>query len=317
MTLLRISYFRVYHPEFDAQGSGYKVLWLNVTSQRWLTDADVSRSIWYHWVAVIVPNNLNPDFSGNALLWIGGGKNDATPPGIWDKELIVCAALAQEIGAIVASVYTIPNQPMVYYEEPSGRGRSEDAMIAWAWAHYIRDPSNPEWLPRLPMTKASIRAMDAVTEFWSIKSGPTLAKWVVAGASKRGWTTWTVGACDPKRVIGIIPMVLDELDFVSNIKHHFRAYGGWSFALDDYYKVNFTANLDHPNVAKMMSIVDPINYVDILTMPKLILSTAGDEFLLPDNNDWYWSKLQGEKVKQKIILLITSLLRSLLLNDLT
>ena len=24
-----------YHPEFDMKGDGYKVLWLNVTSQRW------------------------------------------------------------------------------------------------------------------------------------------------------------------------------------------------------------------------------------------------------------------------------------------
>jgi hypothetical protein len=44
-----------------------------------------------------------------------------------------------------------------------------------------------------------------------------------------------------------------------------------------------------------MSIVDPIAYTSILTMPKLIISTGGDEFLMPDNNDWYWSKLLGEK----------------------
>jgi PhoPQ-activated pathogenicity-related protein len=32
-----------------------------------------------------------------------------------------------------------------------------------------------------------------------------------------------------------------------------------------------------------------------LTMPKLIISTSGDEFLMPDNNDYYWDALQGEK----------------------
>lgn len=52
-----------YHPEFDMQGDGYKVMWLNMTSLRWLTDADVSKSIWVHWVAIVVPNTLNPQFS--------------------------------------------------------------------------------------------------------------------------------------------------------------------------------------------------------------------------------------------------------------
>ena len=38
-------------------------------------------------------------------------------------------------------------------------------------------------------------------------SAPPLevSKFVVAGASKRGWTTWTTGAVDP-RVVGIEPV---------------------------------------------------------------------------------------------------------------
>ena len=31
--------------------------------------------------------------------------------------------------------------------------------------------------------------------------------------TQRGWTTWTVAAVD-KRVIGIVPIVMDELNFV-------------------------------------------------------------------------------------------------------
>lgn len=89
--------------------------------------------------------------------------------------------------------------------------------------HYIADPSNPEWLPRLPMTKASVRAMDAASAFWEAQSGNIISGWIVAGASKRGWTTWTVGACVPERVIAIVPLVLDELNFVKDISHHFRA----------------------------------------------------------------------------------------------
>lgn len=50
--------------------------------------------------------------------------------------------------------------------------------------------------------------------------------------------------------------------------------------------MNLTTEFDSENFAYAMSIVDPIVYADILTMPKLIISTSGDEFLMPDNNDY-------------------------------
>lgn len=59
---------------------------------------------------------------------------------------------------------------------------------------------------------------------------------------------------------------------------------------------NITTSFDSPEFARLIAAIDPINYADILTMPKLILSTGGDEFLLPDNNDYYWPALKGEKV---------------------
>ena len=55
--------------------------------------------------------------------------------------------------------------------------------------------------------------------------GLTPTHHVVGGASKRGWNTWLVGAVDP-RVIGIVPIVMDELNFMENIKHHYRSLGG-------------------------------------------------------------------------------------------
>lgn len=34
--------------QFDEQGLGYKIMWLNMTSQQWLTAVDTDRSIWQH-----------------------------------------------------------------------------------------------------------------------------------------------------------------------------------------------------------------------------------------------------------------------------
>jgi len=63
---------------------------------------------------------------------------------------------------------------------------------------------------------------------------------------------------------------------------------------EDYHALNFTAELDNPHMKSMMAVIDPISYVDELTMPKLILSTAGDEFLMPDNVDLFFDQMKGE-----------------------
>ena len=109
----------------------------------------------------------------------------------------------------------------------------------------------------------------------------------MSGASKRGWTTWTVGAIDP-RVVAIVPVVMDELNFVENIKHHWKSYGGWSFALEDYWKLNLTEWFGHPKMQQMFDIIDPYEYRDKLVLPKLVCNSGNDEFFLPDDSRYWW-----------------------------
>ncbi len=43
---------------------------------------------------------------------------------------------------------------------------------------------------------------------------------------KTGWTAWDVAAVDSKRVIGVVPIVLDAINFATVEHHQFRSYGG-------------------------------------------------------------------------------------------
>jgi len=114
-------------------------------------------------------------------------------PTIGDEDIKVAAALALSTGTVVGALFQVPNQPIVFASDTLQRSRSEDAVIAFTWDYFLKDTSNPEWLVRFPMVKASVRAMDCMKEFMD-KSLPELGTnlnyFAVAGASKRGWTTW-------------------------------------------------------------------------------------------------------------------------------
>lgn len=61
----------------------------------------------------------------------------------------------------------------------------------------------------LPIARpqAAVRAMDCTTEFMNRMHGGTILDFIVGGASKRGWTTWTTAAVD-KRVVAATPIVM-------------------------------------------------------------------------------------------------------------
>ena len=65
--------------------------------------------------------------------------------------------------SVVAELRMVPNQPLVFAND-GGRERSEDEIIAYTWDKFLRT-GDERWPARLPMTKAVVRAMDAVTAF--------------------------------------------------------------------------------------------------------------------------------------------------------
>ncbi len=270
----------------SVKGNGTTAYILEMTSQQWLTPAEVDRSIWKHWLTVIEPEKVSSD---TALLFITGGSNDKPAPKP-DQNLV---RVAEESRAVVAELRMVPNQPILFPGDT--KGRTEDSIIAYTWDKFLRT-GDERWPLRLPMTKSAVRAMDTVTAFCKTDDGGKLnvQHFVVAGGSKRGWTTWTTAAVD-RRVVAIVPIVIDMLNVVPSFKHHFAAYGFWAPAVGDYERAGIMDWQDTPQYKALLKIEEPYQYRDRFTMPKLLINSAGDQFFLPDSSQFYWNDLPGKK----------------------
>ena len=88
----------------------------------------------------------------------------------------------------------------------------------------------------------------------------------------------------------IAPISFDVLNIEPQIERHWAAYGGtYSEALADYTELNvFCKAKGTASGRKLREIIDPYEYRDRLTMPKLIINSAGDEFFLPDSSQLYY-----------------------------
>jgi len=266
---------------------GATVYLVNMVSQKWLTPAEVNRPEWRHWLTIIKPDNLR---TSTAVLFVNGGSNNDQPSATADP---LTAGIAIEVGAVLAEVDQVPNQPLRFTGE--NRDRVEDAIIAYTWDKFLRT-GDERWPARLPMTKSVVRAMDAVTGFLATDAGgqTQVDRFVLAGGSKRGWTAWTAAALD-KRVVALVPLVIDTLNMEQAFIHHWRAYGFWSPAVQDYVDAGIMRWLGTPQLQALMEIEDPFQYRERLAIPKYVVNSAGDEYFLPDSSQFYFTDMPGEK----------------------
>ncbi len=269
-------------------GEGYKAYVLDLTSQTWRPPVAADRVVWKHWLTVVRPDRV--DYTTGFLYITGGSNKDKAPENV--EERILDTALATH--SVAAELRMVPNQPLSF-PDATKPDLVEDQFIAYTWDKYLRT-GNEMWPARLPMTKSAVRAMDAVQQFLASDAGGKIKveQFMVAGGSKRGWTTWTTAAVD-KRVVAIAPMVIDLLNNEKSFEHHYRAYGFYSPAVKDYEDLGIMKWTGTPQFHKLMQIEEPYEYRDRLSVPKYIINSAGDQYFLPDSSRFYFDDLKGEK----------------------
>ncbi len=276
------------------KGESWNEYIIKITSQQWLTTNEVNQVYWWHWLKIVVPNEVEET---EALMVIGGGNNNNKEPESADPALVQ-AALATK--SIIAEISNIPFQPLIFQNDDFGK-RAEDELISYGWRQFLEkgaQDNNAEWLARLPMTKAVSRGMDVVEKI-SEYEGKPVNQFVTTGASKRGWTTWCTAIADD-RVIAIVPIVIDMLNIVPSFNHHWRCYGEWSPAIEDYVNEGVMDWMGSHEFNRIMEIVEPYSFTDQLDLPKFLINATGDEFFVTDSWQFYWNDLKGEKYLQYI-----------------
>ena len=204
-----------------------------MVSQCWNPeDAVYDGTEWSHPVVIVNPIVRKTD---TALLFIDGGSSNSVA-----EVNPVFIQMALYSGAPIVHISNVPNQPLTFQDEViapgtednySGkdavlRARSEDAAIAYTYDKYLKNyaagktETDDPWPLLFPMTKAAVKAMDTA-EAVLTGAGTDVDGFVVAGASKRGWTTWLTGASDP-RVKAIAPIVINVLNMDKTLAHHAR-----------------------------------------------------------------------------------------------
>ena len=243
---------------------------IKMTSQTWQGHP------WQHTILLKEPSEIKT--KGTAILFITGD-------GPFRGDYLDLSLVNAATGMPTAMLFDIPNQPL--------NGMKEDDLIGFTFEKYL-ETKDPNWPLLFPMAKSAIRAMDVIEAVTKNTANP-IHQFVVTGASKRGWTTWFVGASKDKRVKGIAPMVIDNLNVVKQMKHQMESWGFYSEEIQDYTKRGLQQKLATPTGMRLGKIVDPFSYRGNITVPTLIVKGANDPYWTVDAMSQYWDDLHQPK----------------------
>ncbi|MGH8546274.1 MAG: PhoPQ-activated pathogenicity-related family protein [Gammaproteobacteria bacterium] len=274
------TYVRRHEPEFEwklkkkigSEASRELIYDLHFVSQTWRENK------WQHQLQVYRPHGVAPNSA--IFLWVTGGS--ARPDDVW-----LGMELARKIRAPVAFLYHIPNQPLL-----EGNLR-EDDLIAETFLRYLKT-KDESWPLLFPMVKSVVKAMDVLRAFGKKEWSQPIDKFIVAGASKRGWTTWLAAAVDP-RIGAIAPVAIDTLNMRAQMPRQLQAFGGYSSRLAPYSSRGLLPIPETPEGRRLLSMVDPWAYRDRLTLPKLIINGSNDFYWATDALNLYWNGIPADK----------------------
>ena len=112
-------------------GEGFTAYVLDVTSQTWKPPVEPDRTVWKHWVTIVVPTEVK---YSTGFLYITGGNNRSEAPKKADP---MVAQIAVATNSVVSELRMVPNQPLSF-PDAKKKDMVEDEFIAYTWDKFLR-----------------------------------------------------------------------------------------------------------------------------------------------------------------------------------
>jgi len=241
-----------------------------LTSQTWQGHP------WKH--KVVFSDFKTPLKKGLGVIFITG--NGPNP-----NDRILMKAVNRSVQLPSAFLFSIPNEPLY--------GLSEDDLIAYTFDKYL-ETGDSSWPLLFPMTKSVLRTMDMIEKETQNTENP-IHSFIIAGASKRGWTTWFTGASGDRRVKAIAPMVIDNLNLGQQMKHQMELWGKFSEQIEPYTKRGLQEKFVTGGGRHLGEIVDPFTYRNQIKVPTLVITGSNDPYWAADASSYYYPALRQPK----------------------
>ncbi|EKO0321784.1 PhoPQ-regulated protein [Salmonella enterica subsp. enterica serovar Typhimurium] len=278
------------------QRPGVMLQRFNLNSQTWSRQGVVSPERWQNGVDIYIPDSAREK---NALVVINNGSNNngsGTPvaPTNFNEEELSRIAIATR--TVVISVSNVPNQVLSYQGVTTPLG--EDNSVAYSWKLFIGDTHKYQDASlHIPMAASVSQAFRLAKKELTQQN---INKFIVTGASKRGWAAWLTALSDPD-VGAVVPFAMDLLNTQKSLEHMYQSYGkNWPVAFYPYYNQGIDQQVGTDKFARLMRLEDPLTYLntdmgDRLKIDKYIINASGDDFYVPDNSHFYYGLLPGSK----------------------
>ncbi|EJW6641486.1 PhoPQ-regulated protein [Salmonella enterica subsp. enterica serovar Infantis] len=278
------------------QRPGVMLQRFNLNSQTWSPQGVVSPERWQNGVDIYIPDSAREK---NALVVINNGSNNngsGTPvaPTNFNEEELSRIAIATR--TVVISVSNVPNQVLSYQGVTTPLG--EDNSVAYSWKLFIGDTHKYQDASlHIPMAASVSQAFRLAKKELTQQN---INKFIVTGASKRGWAAWLTALSDLD-VGAVVPFAMDLLNTQKSLEHMYQSYGkNWPVAFYPYYNQGIDQQVGTDKFARLMRLEDPLTYLntdmgDRLKIDKYIINASGDDFYVPDNSHFYYGLLPGSK----------------------
>lgn len=200
---------------------------------------------------------------------------ELTGDNVGPRDDVVSMQIGQAARLPVATLFKVPNQPLFDLRE--------DALLAYSFVQALQT-GDRTWPCLLPMVRSALAAMTALTDW----SEGRWTKFVVTGASKRGWTTWLAAATGDPRIVAVAPRMFDNLRSIDQMRKQVADWNGRSPMQDDYTSLGLQdmASGGGP-AAELAAWLDPATFLSGVQVPVLTVSGTNDPFWCVDASSVY------------------------------